>query len=168
MELDLDTFWGPFWCSHPGLSVACVSSSEGRDEEVEEGSFSVRILCSHSSLFPAVYEGRSARPPWMCGKAYRWRGFKSEMTVEDWAVGIQLRLWSSSELRHHQAQVGWGGVLDAAPQARGKFREVFLLNHGSHFPLQPACALPSARPVNSSMCPWPQSPCGQPSRLSRT
>lgn len=75
--------------------------------------------------------------------------------------GIQLRLGSSIELSYHQAQVGWGqGSLDAAPQAGWKFREVFLITHGSH-------CFNSALTVNkSSVCPWPQLPCGHPSRLS--
>lgn len=75
--------------------------------------------------------------------------------------GIQLRLGSSIELSYHQAQVGWGqGSLDAVPQAGWKFREVFLITHGSHF-------FNSALTVNkSSVCPWPQLPCGHPSRLS--
>ena len=168
MELDLDTFWGPYWCSHPGLSVACVSSSEGRDVEVEEGSFSVRILCSHSSLFPAVYEGRSARPSLNVWESIWMKG------IQEWndcwglsggdPVKALKQLWAETS----PSTGGVWGVLDAAPQARGKFREVFLLNHGSHSPLQPACALPSARPFNSSVCPWPQSPCGHPSSLSRT
>ena len=76
-------------------------------------------------------------------------------------MGIQLRLGSSTELSYHKVQVGWGqGSLGAAPQAGWKFREVFLMTHGSHF-------FNSALTVNrSSVCPWPQLPCGHPSRLS--
>ena len=65
--------------------VACFSSSEGRDVEVEEGVFfywwsSVPIaVCFYMKNVQHVH-------PWYVWKAIiwsRWRGFESEMTVED-------------------------------------------------------------------------------------
>lgn len=64
-------------------------------------------------------------------------------------VKAQKQLWAEIS----PSKVGWGqGSLDAAPQAGWKFREVFLLTHGSHFSLQPACGSPFSSSCQQELC----------------
>ena len=62
---------------------------------------------------------------------------------------VQKQLWAEIS----PSKVGWGlGSLDTAPQAGWKFREVFLLTHGSHFSLQPACGSPFSSSCQQELC----------------
>ena len=113
----------------------------------------LRILCSHSSLFLIVYEGCSARPTLNMWESTQMKG------IQEWndcwglsggdPVKAQKQLWAEISPN----KVGWGqGSLDAAPQAGWKFREVFLLTHGSHFSLQPACGSPFSSSCQQELC----------------
>ena len=67
--------------------------------------------------------------------------------------GGPFKAWKQLWAEISPSKVGWGlGSLDAAQQAGSKFRELFLLTHGSHFSLQPACGSPFSSSCQQDLC----------------